>query len=55
MYNFGIKSQDSNVAKHFSHYNDKYIDVPGDNAPNSIVSVCKSHCIYCLKQKLGIE
>ena len=47
--------KDPNVAKHLSHFHDKYVVVPADKAPNIIVFVCKSHYIDFLIRELGID
>ena len=47
--------KDPHVAKHLSHFNNKYVVVHADKAPNNVVFVCKSHCIYCLIKEVDID
>jgi len=42
-------------AEIMSIIHDKYVVVPVDEAPNSIVPICKKHYIGCLNIELGLE
>lgn len=46
---------DTNVAKHHSYLQDKYVVVLADNASNNIPFACKSHYIDCVIKALGID
>jgi hypothetical protein len=46
--------KDSDVAKHMSYLNDKYVVVSAGKTPNNVVFVCKSHNIDWLIKEYGI-
>ena len=46
---------DPDVAAELAEIHKKFVVVPADKAPTKIVFVCKTHCINCLMEELGMS
>ena len=46
---------DPDVAAELAGIHEKFVVVPADKASNNIVFVCKTHCINCLMEELGMS
>ena len=46
---------DQDVAAELAEIHEKFVVVPADKASNNIVFVCKTHCINCLMEEIGMS